>query len=123
MIPELLDFAPWLPKTGYNALSWGDPAVLEMEGSSVAVREMKEEIFKQDRLKVVDRCREKAPVIAEVAERIGWARLWDAVLDFGGKAVRGLQNLSRAMSHHGRGSYPCRLCDVAPLTPQVAEGT
>ena len=41
--------------------------------------------------------------IAEVAERIGWSRLWDTVLDFGGKAVRGLQNLSRVMSHHGKG--------------------
>ncbi len=62
-------------------------------------------------------------MIAEVAKRIGWARLWDVVLDFGGKAVRWLQNLSRAMSHHGRGSYPCRLCDVAPLESSVLDHT
>ena len=46
----------------------------------------------------------KAPVIAEVTRRVGWARLWDATLDIGGKAVRGLQMLSRVTSHHGRGS-------------------
>ena len=42
-------------------------------------------------------------MIAEVAKRVGWGRLWDATLDIGGKAVRGLQMLSRVMSHHGRG--------------------
>ena len=65
---------------------------------------MKETIYQQDGQKVVDRCWEEAPVIAKVARRVGWARLWDATLDVGGKAVRGLQMLSRVMSHHGRGS-------------------
>ena len=37
---------------------------------------------------------EKVPVIAEVAGRVGWARLWDAALDSGGKTVRGMQVLS-----------------------------
>ena len=61
-----------------------------------------ETIYQQDGQKLVDRCWEKAPVIAEVAKRVDWARLWDA--DIGGNAVRGLQMLSRVMSHHGRGS-------------------
>ena len=39
----------------------------------------------------------------EVAERVGWTRLWDAALDLGWKTVKGLQIVSRAMSHHGRG--------------------
>ena len=51
-------------------------------------------IYQQDGQKLVDRCWEKASVIAEVARRVGWARLWDATLDIGGKAVRGLQMLS-----------------------------
>ena len=44
-------------------------------------------------------------MIAEVARQVGWASLWDATLDVGGRAVRGLQMLmlSRVMSHHGRG--------------------
>ena len=53
--------------------------------------------------------------------RIGWARLWDGALNCGGKAVRGLQMLSRAMSHHGRGSQPCQLCDTAPLQSTVLD--
>ena len=36
----------------------------------------------------------KVPVIAEVAGRVGWPRLWDAALDSGGKTVRGMQVLS-----------------------------
>ena len=40
---------------------------------------------------------EKAPEIAsEVAGWVGWARLWDVVLVSGGKAVRGMQMLSRS---------------------------
>ena len=77
-----------------------------MSRSAVSVREMKEVIYQRDRLKLVGRCWEKAPVIAEVANQVAWARLmgWDGAPNFGGKAVRGLQMLSRAMSHHGRGS-------------------
>ena len=65
---------------------------------------MKETIYQEDRQTLVDRCCVKAPVIAKVAKQVGWARLWDATLDIRGKAVRGLQMLSRVMSHHGRGS-------------------
>ena len=70
-----------------------------MRGSETSVREMKEVICGHDRLKVVDKCREKALMIAEVAGRVGCARLWDAALDLGWKAVKGLQLLSRVMSH------------------------
>ena len=35
-------------------------------------------------------------------DRSGGGDGWDTVLDYRGKAVRGLQNLSRAMTHHGR---------------------
>ena len=37
------------------------------------------QIYQQDGRKVVERCWEKAPVIIEVARRVGWARLWDDV--------------------------------------------
>ena len=60
-----------------------------IRGNAVAAKEMKETIYQQDGWKVADRCWEKAPVIAEVARRVGWAQLWDATLDIGGKAVRG----------------------------------
>ena len=92
-----------------------------MRRSGSTVREMKEEICKQDRLKLVERCWKKAPIIADVVSRISWAKLWDATLDLGGKAVRGLQFLSRIMSHHERGNRPCQLCDAAPLPSSVLD--
>ena len=54
---------------------------------------------------------EKAPMIAKVAKHlyIGWSKLWDQTLCLGGRAVLGLQNISRAMSHRGRGIHPCHL--------------
>ena len=65
-------------------------------------------IYQQDKQTLVDRCGEKASEIAsEVAGWVGWARLWDVVLVSGGKAVRGMQMLSRVMSHHKRGDQPC----------------
>ena len=84
-----------------------------MRRGGSTVREMKEEFCRQDGQKLVDRCREKAPLIVEVAGRIGWVKLWDVALDLGAKAGKGLQMLSRIMSHHGRGSQPCQLCDTA----------
>ena len=60
-------------------------------------------------------------MIAVVAGQVGWARLWDAALDFGGKTVRGMQMLTRVMSHHGRGSRPCPLCDDATLQSSVLD--
>ena len=50
-------------------------------------------------------------MIVKVAQHPGWAKLWDHTLDLGGKAVLGLQIISRAMSHHGRGKHPCHLCE------------
>ena len=92
-----------------------------LNGNAAAAREMKETVCREDRQMLVDRCWVKAPVIAEVARRVGWARLWDVTLDIGGKAVRGLQMLSRVMSHHGRGSRPCPLCDAAALQSTVLD--
>ena len=33
--------------------------------------------------------------------------MWDQNLDIVGKAVIGLQMISKAMGHHGRGMHPC----------------
>ena len=56
-----------------------------------------------------------------MAGRIGWVKLWDIALDLGAKTGKGLQMLSRIMSHHGRGSGPCQLCDTAPLQSSVLD--
>ena len=57
------------------------------------------------------KCSGKAPIISEVANRVGW----EVAMDLGVKSIRGLQCLSRAMCHHGRGDHPCPRCDAAPL--------
>ena len=73
------------------------------------LREVKDAIHERDRTKLTAKCSEKAPMIAAVARRITWSRLWDSALDLGDKSVKGLQYLSRAMSHHGCGNHPCPL--------------
>ena len=44
----------------------------------------------------------------------GW-RLWDAASDYEVSHTRGLQLLSRILSHHGKGNHPYPLCDITPL--------
>ena len=39
------------------------------------------------------KCSGKAPIIAEVANRVGWSKLWDVAMDLGVKSIRGLQCL------------------------------
>ena len=66
---------------------------------------------KIEREKMLERCAEKSQLIVEVEKEVGWSKLWDSVIDLGPKHVRGLQNLSRMFSAHGRGNRPCPLCD------------
>ena len=46
-------------------------------------------------------------------------RLWDAALDYGVSRTRGLQLLSRVLSHHGKGNHSCPLYDTGPLEDSV----
>ena len=52
---------------------------------------------------------------AKVVECPGWAKLWDHALDLRWKDVVGLQMISRAMTHQGRGDHPCHLYDDPTL--------
>ena len=70
-------------------------------------------------MQLLDRCGLRAPLIAQVERQTGWARLWDAALDYGVSHTRELQLLSRVFSHHGKGNHPCPLCDIAPLEDSV----
>ena len=79
--------------------------------STRSLKEVKKMLHGQDKKRLLERCREKASQIAVVAESIGWSKLWDMASDLGWKAVMGLQMLSRAMGHHGRGNHPCHLCN------------
>ena len=68
-------------------------------------RSLKDDIRRVDRERLLERCMVQVPIVAEVEERVGWARLWDATLNFGVQHTRALQMLSRVMSHHGRGDH------------------
>jgi len=61
----------------------------------------------------------KAPLIAQVVKAGGsWPKLWDSAHHLDTKHLKGLQNLTRLMAHHGQGSKPCPLCD-APTHPLI----
>ena len=79
--------------------------------ASVDLRDVRKEIRKIDRERMLEECTEKSQLIVEVGKKVGWSKLWDSVMDLGPKHVRGLQNLSRMFSGHGRGNRPCPLCD------------
>ena len=64
----------------------------------VSMKEVKERIAVLDREKRCEKCREKAPLIAEVEEGGGWLQLWSYALDLGQRHTRGLQALTRMKS-------------------------
>ena len=64
-----------------------------------------------DRARRIERCASLALLIVDVARNGGWLRLWDSALDLGHRHTRGLQNLTRLMSHHGQGTKLCPLCE------------
>lgn len=92
-----------------------------LEGSDLSFKCLKKTILECDRKQLVAKCLTKAPTIAKVATRGGWSRIWDTALDLGEKSVRGVQHLSRVMSHHGRGDKPCPLCDTASLQTSLLQ--
>ena len=77
-------------------------------GGMVGMREVKETVRKVDWERLVGRCKDKAYRIA-----IGWGKLWDHAMSLGLRHTRGLQNLSRLMSSHGKGERPCPVCGGA----------
>ena len=87
-------------------------------GRDLSFKHLKETNYTQDRDQQLQRCSVKAPVIAELAIRGGWSRVWDAALDLGEKSIRGLQYLSRVM---GRGNHHCPLCDPTSLKTSVLQ--
>ena len=92
-----------------------------MGGEMVGMKEVKKIVKEVDRKLLLSRCRGKGPMIASVGEDGGWLRLWDEALNLGERHTKGLKNLSRVLSHHGRGSKSCPLCDWTPEEENVFE--
>jgi len=57
-------------------------------GRELSIKDMKKAIYQLDKEQLVAKCSVKAPIIAEVATRVGWSRLWDATLDLGCKSIK-----------------------------------
>ena len=91
------------------------------DSNCVSKRIIRKTIRGIDRDRLVLKCSTKSPFIAGVVEIGGsWPKLWDLTLHLGFRHTIGLQNLSRLMSHHGRGQHPCPLCDLKdPLVPII----
>ena len=96
--------------TGKILGRWGDG-----EAAGVGMREIKESVCRSGKVWMVERCEAKAPLVAEVAQWVSWAKVWDASIDFGIGCSRGMQALVRVMCHHGQGSQLCPLCDCPSL--------
>ena len=87
----------------------------------MCLKNAKKAIYEHSREQLAVKCSVKAPIITEMATRVGWSRIWDATLDLGEKSVRSLQYISRVMSHHGGGDRPCPLSDATPLHSPVLQ--
>ena len=63
------------------------------EGMEVGVgmREVKESVSRCGKERMLERCQAKAPLVAEVAQRVSWAKVWDASMDLGINCMRGMQ--------------------------------
>ena len=81
-----------------------------IHNKELSLKIVKKILYEEDKNARLEKCRDKAPFIAAVAEDIGWNKLWDMSTDQGWKAVMGLQMLSRALGHHGHGNHPYHLC-------------
>ncbi len=87
----------------------------------VCLREVSDAVATCDKARLLKRCEKKSKLVAEIGKGIGWARLWDSVMDLGVKHIKGLQALSRIFSSHGRGSKPCPSCDATDLDGELLD--
>ena len=72
---------------------------------------MKEAICQVGKRKQLHSCHVKDNLVAEVRERVGWAKFGIlAALDFEWKGVTGLKVISRVMGHHGTGTHAPLSC-------------
>ena len=94
-----------MPGIGKYIRSKGNRKAAEW-GGYIVNRRLKEDLREKDHLLRLEKCRAKAPMIAEVETRVGWCNLWDRTLEFGVQHARGLQTISRVMAHHAWLRFP-----------------
>ena len=52
----------------------------------VGMREVKESVSRCGKERMIERCQAKAPLVAEVAQRVSLAKVWDASMALGSAA-------------------------------------
>ena len=84
-------------------------------GDGDSKRHLKEIIFKIGRESLLASCAvvDKAPLVAKIAQEVGWEVVWDAALSRGGRSIKRLQLLVMALCHH---------CPDDPLACPYADG-
>ena len=89
--------------------------LLKDGGDGVSKRHLKEIIFKIGRESLLASCAvaDKAPLVAKIAQEVRWEVVWDAALGRGGRSIRRMQLLVKALCHH---------CPDDPLACPYADG-
>ena len=68
----------------------------------VSANELKKEIKKRDKKRLLEKCSVKAPLLVEINQKGGnWPAIWDAALHCGSRHTIGLQFFTRILAHHG----------------------
>ena len=93
LVKECVELEEWFSCEFVGKLLWRE---------GICVKLMRKELLQKDHMMSVKKCKEKASMIAAVAERSRWPRIWDSALECGGRYTKSVQALTRLMSHHGR---------------------
>ena len=81
-----------------------------LRNEMLSMKEVKKNLQNLDRERRLLKCSKKCEMIEKIEKEVSWKLLWEKALDLGLQHTKGLQYLSRLMSHHLKGDKPCPLC-------------
>lgn len=84
-----------------------------LEGHAITKKAQKV-IVKKDQVLLLEKA-SKYPSLIQIAEGVGWKRLWDEAIDHGPSVIKGLKNLLRVITYPDYSSAICPLCDTRTL--------
>ena len=72
-------------------------------------------IIKKDQALLLDKV-SNHQYLCQIAESVGWKRLWDHLLDHGPSAIMGMKNMVRVIAYPGHVvNKKCPVCDISEL--------
>ena len=85
------------------------------------IRNAQKIIKKKDRLLLLCKA-SKYQFVQQIADNVGWKKLWDNALDHGPSVSKGMKNLVRVITYPDHSPRKCPICDIANLDkPTLAE--